>query len=258
MLIVTQRRRWFGRHTLGITTVVSFLPPVLLGAYASFYASAAATPGHATVWTRIGSLGYDNLLIIGGLALLFIQIALQNLRAKIERGGEQAKNMLVAKRLLELTVRLLALKHPKVRYRALVTVVSTDGASRRTVTGYNIGSDPELAMAVPVDFGISGQAFSRRAAAVGDVTDMDADNDMLHKHGTTGMIWPEMRSVLAVPLLTKDLSESFGTVNFDADALSSVSYLSDRTTKELLCLAAELVNSLMRGYSPDGTVRDPF
>lgn|SRR6266566_241605 len=169
-----------------------------------------------------------------------------------ERRSAQSEGARLSEAVLDPVVRLLAARRRQT-FRALVTVADKSMSIRTTICGANIRVDPEIVLPVPINFGIAGEAFARRAMRLGDIDDAIRGKD---GDGSIVPVWSEVRSVLAFPMLSAE-GQAFGTVNFDSDKPSNVSGLSDRNVQDALARVAQVVTYLMRSHSPNGDARFP-
>lgn len=246
--------RWLAKNEGWLGIVLAAISAFLFSVYTGFYIDASLKNQSEGPSSVAVGLGWFNILLVLAVVGLATQAALVAFRGNLERLQHRSEGELLSQLLLETTIRLLERQRPDTIYRALVTVADGRRSVRRTVLGVNIRTDPELTVEVPIDFGISGQAYVTNCMKAGDLTD-DTRNKWRDGR-TVDDIWDAVQCVLAYPMLTQD-GRAFGTVNFDSNKTLHIAGLDDRQVQGALGRLAEFVTHLMKAYSPNGRVRFP-
>lgn len=137
---------------------------------------------------------------------------------------------------LDALIYSLNITRPNIYYRALISLADFDKNIRRTLCGINIRNDPEAHVGVPLDYGVSGRAFTSGYIAYDNVNDNDNKNE--------APVWSEVRSIAAVPL--RDFKKTvIATLNIDSTSLLCDSGLSNRTIQDLIGKISLIIEPLV-------------
>jgi hypothetical protein len=197
---------------------------------------------------RVAEVGWFNTFLVAGIALVGLQIYTAISRQSRAKESSKERGRREAELLLGVVVSLLELSHPRVTYRALVTIIDSTGENRSCICGANIRTDPEFSLTVPTKFGAAGIAIATRSAQTSNITDSNRNRDSF---GTSANgIWPEVACVLAFPLIS-DNGLPFGTLNFDSNADLSRSGLGNRRVQVILANVADKISEMLKSYAAE-------
>lgn len=126
-------------------------------------------------------------------------------------------------------------------YRMLVTIAYPEDNVRKTLCGVNTRDDPDAGCGVPINFGVSGEAFQRRHRVVRNVTARE------RKEGN-GLVWDQVKAVIAVPL--KSTTDVFyGTLNADSTKSMLESGFKRRPLQDAFSQLAAVIGPILQTVS---------
>lgn len=201
--------RFFLKNTSELLTIITLLVACITGLYINLLTNKI---DNKTFRATIIELSWWNLLILIVVVLVLLQNYIQNIPKKYLT---QKKDSLISL-ILEAACNTLIYPETTLHIRAIVTLCCDDKTGQReTKYTFNAESDPERVAAYPNEFGITGEAFTKKSVVIKQlkVTHHKTYGDETKKH-----ILPQVRTILAAPLLKSNniKDEPLGVLAFDS------------------------------------------
>lgn len=240
MSIAERFKLRLARHFTIVQSALALLSPCLIGLYISIFGNALRTIPSAGFPEIFNLLGYWNALLVVGSGSIVLQTYLSTIpRTTLKRIGDN-----LMKNGLEAACISLTYRQKDMNIRAIVTLVDKSGSTRTTRYSHNVRPDPERTATFPVNFGITGKAFTKRMVVAQDVR---PDHMSRYPPEIQPMILPELRCVLAAPIYTTEQREAvpIGVLAFDSTEPLSETKFDTRTAKDVAQAWADLIGDIL-------------
>jgi hypothetical protein len=164
-----------------------------------------------TIWEGVKGLAWWNLLLLLVIGSASFQIYLVSLPKRLLRVTQDE----LISRILEAACKTMIYPRMNRHIRAIVTIREGRSGQRRTKYNFNADSDPERVASYPLEFGVTGKAYKLRAVVV---EELPIDHHGKYKRSIKDCVLPEIRSILAAPILGSLLEEEepLGVLAFDS------------------------------------------
>lgn len=203
-------RAFLARHTLAVATLLTAVIGAAIGLYINLLTTSLAGDKSGGLPQEVADLKWWNLVWLLSAAGLWAQIYVSGLP---RRHLMSQKDELI-RAILEAACRTFIYPTSTRHIRAFVTL--RDGSTGRRVTRYyyNAEGDPERTASYPLAFGITGQAYVARSVVAAE---LPPDHHAHYDSDAQGGVLPQVRSILAAPILQSDRHEDepFGVLAFD-------------------------------------------
>jgi hypothetical protein len=204
-------RKWFARRAQFTTLLVATIVATLTGGYVNVATAELGDRGVGRLPAVLLHMGSWNLLMLAAAALLITQYRVNRY---IERRLSIGADSLIQEVLVAAS-KSLVFPHTNKHIRAIVTVRVGNTGRRVTRYTYNTGPDPERVASFPLYFGVTGEAYKTRSTIL---LELPTDHISTYEEEVQPLILPELRTVLAAPLLQSNdpKDEPLGVLAFDS------------------------------------------
>jgi hypothetical protein len=187
---------------------------LLVGAIVALYVNLLTTeltgPNKPTIVAAASSLGWWNLLAIAILGALVAQAYIARRPVLKLRDLRE----LLIEKLMELICKTMIFP-ARSHIRAIVTLREGSSGRRATRYSYNCTADPERVASYPLEFGVTGEAFSKKSVVLQELPE---GHHALYDSQTKAAVLPEIRTIMAAPILKfkKETDSPLGVLALDS------------------------------------------
>lgn len=231
--------KFITRHSSAILIFLSFAISIIAGAYINIF-TGKLDSNQDSIFQTIKSLGNYNLLLT---IIPFIILAQIYTSTKSSRNIVEIKISLI-KQILEAACKSLIYPKNNLHIRAIVTIANYKTKTRMTTYSYNVLHDPERTANYPLDFGITGEAFTKRYAIAKELPHDHIDS---YADNVKESVLVDLKSILAVPIFapTNQNGPLIGVLAFDsAEDMKKIKFDS-RTSLDIAQRWADIIADLI-------------
>lgn len=238
-------RRWVSAHTLLLSLAIGSLVAVVLSAYVNVLTGALTDANRRSFAEELRQLKYWHLCILVAVALTAAEIWVA--RASERRLRVAADDLI--NRTLEAACKSLTFPRSTRHIRAIVTVREGQTGRRATRYWYQVAADPERTASYPLDFGVTGQAYTTRSVVL---QELPSNHMTTYEADIRRAVYPEIRTVMAAPLLASEdgRDQPLGVLAFDSTLPPEKLSFGRPEARDLAQAWADIVARLLivRGY----------
>jgi len=232
--------KWFSRRSQLSTLVVATCIAALLGAYVNILTGKLASASLEQTPKIVASLGSWNILLVLALILLFLQYRISRLaqRRLVVNADDIINDILAA------ACRSMTFPSVNRHIRGIVTLRDGNSGYRVTRYTYNAIPDPERVASLPLDFGVTGEAYISRSAIVRELKE---GHVMGLPPEIQPLIFQDLRTVLAAPLLASNEGRDapLGVLAFDSVLPPHTLHFDRPEARELAQRWADIIAKLL-------------
>jgi hypothetical protein len=228
------------RYSQLTTLLTATIIAILTGAYINVLTGDLAETPRQRLAQTIWHMGSWNVVLGVCVGLLLVQY--RAMRSADRRLSISADELI--QDILAAASQSILFPHKSKHLRAIVTV--RDGTTGRRVTRYafNTAPDPERVASFPLFFGVTGEAYKTRSVVLHE---LPADHVSSYEDEVQPLIFPDLRTVLAAPLLQSNdpNDEPLGVLAFDSVLPPSKLFFDHPEARQLAQLWADIVAKLL-------------
>ena len=208
-------RQWIRRHAPLAETILTLAFAASLGLYVNLLSSALDTKynGRApSVAHAVSTVGAWHLLLV---VVITASIGQYRLGLYVRRYLTQIRERSdLISAVLEAACKSLIYPTMQRHIRAIVTLREPDSPLRTTRYSYNTRGDPEQAASYPLDFGVTGEAYTTKSVVA---KELPPDHLDTYDPPVKSTVLPQICSILAAPILQRDSQgPPLGVLAFDS------------------------------------------
>jgi len=225
------------KHNQTILTITLILISGLIGLYINWFTK---QPDNNTFISNIQNLSWKNLLLVLTVALLVFHVHTLNVPKKITKSKQKS----LVSSILESASKSLIYPNLDLHIRAIVTVCDNKTNKRVTCYNYNTESDPERVAEFEKEFGVTGEAFTKKSVVL---KQLKATHHKDYDTRTQNNVLPQIKTVLAAPILKSNNTEDepFGILAFDSMQTIQELYWNKREIRTIAQEWADILSEIL-------------
>jgi len=232
-------RDFLRRHSLWLEGGLGLVLAGVGAVYANVLTNGSDEPG-SDLPSTLEDLGMWNLLPFVAMGILALNLYIGALPSlSLNRVRKQLIEDILAS-----ACRSLIRPNFSRHIRAIITICDYRQGCRRTTYTYNVRADPERTASFPFDFGVTGEAYTVKAAVARELPDNHLET---YSPEIRPLIYPQLRCVLAVPLFNPldPAGRLLGILAFDTAESMQTMRFDNREVKDLAQSWGDLISQLL-------------